>query len=122
MSRNGDLIWRVYLQVDLPAVTKTAGEFAWTFNLGNVLVKQVEVEIGGQRIDRQYGDWMHIWNELTIPAGQVTGYNNMIGHTSDLNSGFDTGTPTATAVAKRLYIPLFFWFCRELIAVKSSQV
>ena len=30
------------------------------------LVSMVEVEIGGQRIDRQYGDWMHIWNQLTM--------------------------------------------------------
>jgi hypothetical protein len=29
----------------------------------------VEVEIGGQRIDRQYGDWMHIWNQLTLSRG-----------------------------------------------------
>ena len=29
-------------------------------------LSQVEVEIGGQRIDRQYGDWMHIWNQLTL--------------------------------------------------------
>ena len=44
----------------------------------------VEVEIGGQRIDRQYGDWMHIWNELTMTAEQQDGYNKMIGNTTQL--------------------------------------
>ena len=28
-------------------------------------IKNVEIEIGGQRIDKHYGDWLHIWNELT---------------------------------------------------------
>ena len=31
-------------------------------------------EIGGQRIDRQYGDWMHIWNQLTLTSKQQMGY------------------------------------------------
>ena len=37
----------------------------------------VEVEIGGQRIDRQYGDWMHIWNQLTLTSEQEGGYHKM---------------------------------------------
>jgi hypothetical protein len=37
---------------------------------GEQLIAQVEVEIGGQRIDRHYGDWMHIWNQLTMTSEQ----------------------------------------------------
>ena len=44
----------------------------------------VEVEIGGQRIDRQYGDWMHIWNQLCLTAEQERGYNKMVGQTTQL--------------------------------------
>ncbi len=64
ISRNGDLIHRVYLQVTLPEVrtTEVTSSFRWLNWLGHVLVKNVEVEIGGQRIDKHYGDWMHIWN------------------------------------------------------------
>ena len=57
MSRNGDLIHRVYLRVELPKVTvpKVAGGvatgFRWLNWLGHILVKTVEVEIGGQRIN-----------------------------------------------------------------------
>lgn len=58
ISRNGDLIHRVYLRVLLPNVTLTAPgtlnnavAFRWLNWLGHILIKSVEVEIGGQRID-----------------------------------------------------------------------
>ena len=56
VSRNGDLIHKVYLQVDLPALTGTT--VAWTHNIGHVLIDEVSIEIGGQTIDKQYGDWL----------------------------------------------------------------
>lgn len=46
ISRNGDLIHRIYLQVVLPALT--SGE--WVEFPGVRLIKAVEIEIGGQRI------------------------------------------------------------------------
>ena len=52
----------------------------FTYGFGNALVKQAEIEIGGQLIDRQYGDWMNIWTELTIPEGKRAGYDNMVGN------------------------------------------
>ena len=82
VSRNGDLMHRVYLQVTVPAVTAadSTSSFRWVNWLGHVLIKNVEVEIGGQRIDKHYGDWMHIWNELTQTAGHKVGYANMVGN------------------------------------------
>jgi hypothetical protein len=53
ISRNGDLIHRMYLRVELPDVLVPAGTgFRWVSWLGHALVKTVEVEIGGQRIDK----------------------------------------------------------------------
>ena len=64
ISRNGDLAYRTYLQVTLPEIGQsldTGDVYArWLDCPGEQLVAQVELEIGGQRIDRQYGDWMHI--------------------------------------------------------------
>ena len=85
ISRNGDLAYRTYLQVTLPEINQQMananaqgddqGVFArWLDYPGEQLVAQVEVEIGGQRIDRQYGDWMHIWNQLYLTAEQERGY------------------------------------------------
>ena len=106
----------------------------------------VEVEIGGQRIDRQYGDWMHIWNQLTLTAEQERGYNKMVGQTTqltylvdpsfaDVDSACANNTVPAAVCAPRnalpettLYVPLQFWFCRNpglalpLIALQYHEV
>ena len=58
VSRNGDLIHKVYLQVDLPALTMSTGTVHWTRNIGHVLIDYVNIEIGGQEIDKHYGDWL----------------------------------------------------------------
>ena len=114
VSRNGDLMHKVYLQVTVPAL---AGVEIWGKNLGQALIKYAEVEIGGQRIDKHYGDWMHIWNELSQEAGKKDGYDEM------------TGADMAAASAETdLYIPLEFWFCRNpglalpLIALQYHEV
>jgi hypothetical protein len=80
IARNGDLITRVYLQVTLPEVADMSGNeyFAWVPYVGQFLIDYVEVEIGGQRIDKHYGDWLHIWNELTLPTGKQLAYLNMV--------------------------------------------
>jgi hypothetical protein len=52
ISRNGDLIHRMYLRVTLPSVTVGSNKgFRWLNWLGHILVKNVEIEIGGQRIN-----------------------------------------------------------------------
>ena len=150
ISRNGDLISRVYLQTTLPQVTLTsAGQFRWLNWIGHVMIRYVEIEIGGQRIDRQYGDWMHIWNELTQAAGKKEGYAQMVGNVPRLvqpitNPGATSPTlnalPQASTLAfgecdltscmpeTTLYIPLEFWFCRNpglalpLIALQYHEV
>ena len=85
ISRNGDLAYRTYLQLTLPEInTEHAAYARWLDFPGHQLVSQVEIEIGGQRIDRQYGDWMHIWNSLTQSKEQEVGYHNMVGQTTAL--------------------------------------
>ena len=145
VSRNGDLIHRVYLQVELPSVSVAAGEyFRWVNWVGHALIKNVEVEIGGQRIDKHYGDWLHIWNELTQTSGKQAGYASMVGNVDRLfrpvSGGKSVGGGTLgdspRAVKDQqgvmpkttLFIPLQFWFCRNpglalpLIALQYHEV
>jgi hypothetical protein len=113
ISRNGDLIGRMYLEVKLPEISKNIddgsaeyddyGTTRWKDNLGHALLKTVELQIGGQMIDRQYGRWMHIWNELTLNTGVRSGFDNMVG----------THGEKIPAKDAKLYIPLEFWFCRN---------
>ena len=155
ISRNGDLCYRTYLQVTLPEINQDMkpstgspdGVYArWLDFPGEQLIAQVEVEIGGQRIDRQYGDWMHIWNQLTMSSEQQRGYYKMIGHTTQLVYITDpsfadisgpcaaSGGPSQVCAPRKalpettLYIPLLFWFCRNpglalpLIALQYHEV
>jgi hypothetical protein len=124
VSRNGDLIHKVYLQVELPSVDPSGGNFNWVENVGHVLVEEVSIEIGGQTIDKHYGEWLTIWNELTQTSERANGYDAMIGNVDSL-----TGNGAAeTTPAYTLYVPLQFWFCRNpglalpLIALQYHEV
>lgn len=129
ISRNGDLIQQMYLEAVLPNVTGGGASAVWTYGVGNAMVKQVEVEIGGQLIDRQYGDWMNIWTELTTPAGRRHGYDNMVGNAVAASSEQAGALDADGASPKvRLYVPLQFWFNRNpglalpLIALQYHEV
>ena len=147
ISRNGDLCYRTYLQVTLPEINQSMAKYArWLDYPGEQLIAQVEVEIGGQRIDRQYGDWMHIWNQLTMSSEQKRGYFKMIGNTTQLTYITDPGftdisgpcastgsvnqvcAPRNALPETTLYIPLQFWFMRNpglslpLIALQYHEV
>ena len=158
ISRNGDLAYRTYLQVTLPEINQSMGNTSynslatnhgvyarWLDFPGEQLVAQVEVEIGGQRIDRQYGDWMHIWNQLTMTSEQQRGYFKMIGNTTQLtfitdpsfaavDGPCDSTAPRQVCAPRNalpettLYVPLQFWFCSNpglalpLIALQYHEV
>ena len=96
ISRNGDLISRAYL------VIKTTDKKLVPY-FGLKVIKYAEVEIGGQRIDKHYAEWMYIWNELSMPVGKKEGYYNMVGG----KGGDELGNIS-------LYVPLEFWFCRNI--------
>jgi hypothetical protein len=119
VSRNGDLIKDMWLECTFGSVTSAA-----VYGLGNALVKQVELEIGGQLIDRQYGEWMNIWSELTVAEGKRVGYDAMVGNFA---AGVTTGT-TANKPETKLDVPLMFWFNRNpglalpLIALQYHEV
>ena len=127
ISRNGDLIQQMYLEVVLPVPGGITGG-NWTYGVGNALIKQAEIEIGGQLIDRQYGDWMNIWTELTIPAGKRDGYDNMVGNAIKSGGNSSQCGGILQDANPRLYVPFQFWFNRNpglalpLIALQYHEV
>ena len=142
ISRNGDLVHKMYIRVvngatnldcDCSAKNIVVGscagptcpipvipdsEFASGAGVNNQsvcandIVDSIEVEIGGQKIDKHYGDWLNIWTELTTPASKAAGTEELL----NLEKG------------KYSYVPLQFWFNRNpglalpLIALQYHEV
>jgi hypothetical protein len=113
ISRNGDLIHRMYVQCTLTeGLDNTPAPLGLVNNVGHRILENVELEIGGQRIDKHYSQWLDIWSELSVSNGKEAGYNLMV----------DAGTGNTH------YVPLQFWFCRNpglalpLIALQYHEV
>jgi hypothetical protein len=110
VARNGDLVGRMY-------VTSTTS----TTTDGSGIVDSAEVEIGGQKIDKQTAEWMHIWNELSTPESKAAALKTMQGCVS-------SGHATEVNAVGMLQVPLQFWFCRNpglalpLIALQYHEV
>jgi len=139
ISRNGDLITQCFLKVVTPEI-RYAGEFnnfghvefAWVRHLGHAIIEDVELEIGGAPIDKQYGDWLHIWKELTTKPGQEEALAKMLGDVPEMTSistlSWDVPDNTLLKPSYTLYIPLQFYFCRNnglalpLIALQYHHV
>ncbi len=135
ISRNGDLVSNLWLDVLMDGTlnldTTTSDYTNWTNNTGHALVQDCEVEIGGQRIDRHYSEWLDIWNELTDhEEAEWTGLNKHAAKNAYLLGGAGHAATSAATphMVTRLYVPLKFWFCRNpglalpLIALQYHEV
>jgi hypothetical protein len=127
INRNADLMYKTYLEVQLPDTVSANVKWSAAFErrLGYQLLKKIEVEIGGQIIDTHYGEWLYLWENLTSNFDNSVKLDSMLG-------GYLGGTETsAVSCGGRpaiLYIPLQFWFCRNpglalpLIALQYHEV
>lgn len=142
IGRHADLLYSTYLEVVLPSTTD-GGSLPEgknnNFNndqsrLGYNLIRYIELDIGGQVIDRQYGEWMYLWDALTSDAPQQDKFLKMVGagaasgayappDVSQCSAG--SGRPALPTV---LYVPLFFFYTRNpgaalpLIALQYHEV
>jgi hypothetical protein len=126
ISRNGDLVYRMYIE------TKGTLDPGDVNNPGAWLIKTIELEIGGQQIDKHSGAWMEIWAELTEPNDSGAIYDGKDDHNGTLFQKM-AGMAGACgdgnwAAGGKLFIPLQFWFCRNpglalpLIALQYHEV
>ena len=116
----GDLVKDIIFDILLPVLPTG---YYWTNGIGNVLIKQVDLEIGGQLIDRHYSEWLDIWSQLTINASKIDAYNGMVGNYNSIATLEDNAL-----LPLRLHVPMFFWFNRDyamvlpLIALQFHEV
>ncbi len=108
IPRFGDLLGTIFLDLQLPALTLAADNspVSYVNSPGHALIEEITFEIGEQEIDKQTGEFMELWTQLTTPAGQVDALNNMIARGN-------TYTAPQLFGAQNLLIPLQFWFCRN---------
>lgn len=124
LSRNGDLVKDILFTFTLPAIysnhsTTSGRNFRWIERIGEMIIKEVTFNIGGRQIDKHYGEWLHIWSELTLLAEHREGYNKMIGNVVEVYnpesieyiSGYPTSTATIPSIkSRKIYVPLKFFF------------
>lgn len=117
IDRNADLISNIYFVFDLPEVKKSGNNvFRYVEFLGETIIEEYYITIGGNIIDKQYGEWLHIWNELSLETGKRYGYEKMIGNTPEIYKPDDYNqidNGNIQSPAKRIVVPLKFWFNRS---------
>ena len=156
ISRNGDLIGAMHVAIPDKKITSQEAdghiENGPQSRLFKHHIKEVTIEIGGQQIDKHYGNWLDIWYDLSTDLvskpkdnlftspwfGQV-GSLNLTGGQDYSDSAVDGGSPitgdgvfptsgTNAGMFGKSYIPLQFWFNRNaglalpLIALQYHEV
>ena len=111
VARNGDLIGEMFLELTTTQIADTANT-CW---IAERAIEDVELSIGGQRIDKHYQRWWRLYSELYLDESKKVNYGKM------------TSNPQASS-AKSVYLPLIFFFNRNpglylpLIALQYHEV
>ena len=134
IPRNGDLVGRCYLRVKLSTTA------IWSRIDMRRLIKNCELEIGGQRIDKQYYQWQACWQQLSYGQSakeslKVLTETAGLQFSSNIEQNTSSGTNSnlaglSSSVTKNdyYYLPLDFFFCRHaglalpLIALQYHEV
>ena len=148
--RNGDLISEMWLDINIPegnifkidnSDTDTTNYIKYTPNTGHAYIDNVEIEIGGETIDKHYGHWLDVYQELTdkdqhendfLNKPKTSTINYLLNKPNgELNTdGSDkAGNDNKHADTKlQLYVPLKFWFNRNpglslpIVALQHHEV
>lgn len=104
IDKKADLLSDILLEIELPALQTYV---SWTNGIGYYMIDWVELQFGGEPIDRITGDFMNLWMELTTTAGKKQSLYDMIGKFSTFTNNTQTGS-------LKLLVPLPFWFCRSI--------
>jgi hypothetical protein len=143
VGRHADLLYSTYVEVQLPSNNADGTDAVWNNDqqrLGYNLIRYAELDVGGQIIDRQYGEWMFLWDCLSSDSAQSNKLTIMVGMTKANGIPLDHGAQSypetlgcsgangRPSLPNTLYIPLFFFFTRNpgmalpLIALQYHEV
>lgn len=140
IERHGDMVQQIYFVVELPDILPNYEGFRWVENLGEALIDNYYVTIGGIMVDRQYGEQLHIQNSLSMPTDKRQVYEKMIGNRKELIEPFKPFQLTHNNLtlyleeiypavpSRKIYMVFNLWFNRDpslalpLIALQYSDI
>ena len=97
IARNGDLVQDMYLEMKAKSGLSSSSKGASAIYAAERAIKDIEVSIGGQRIDRHFQKWWRLFDNLYHTEAKKADYAKM---TSNTQNG-------------AIYLPLIFWFNRH---------
>ncbi|HEY9703562.1 MAG TPA: major capsid protein [Allocoleopsis sp.] len=105
IPKKGDFLHKCYLSFTLPPLVKTSGNYAgWTNSIGHAMIDYIELEIGGLVVDKHYGLYLELLNELSEKRDSHS--DKMIGKFNHIQL-LETNAESSTTYL----VPLKFWFC-----------
>ena len=113
IARNGDLVGDMYLELESDTDSTVTSNVTVDNNwVAERAINNVELSIGGQRIDKHYQKWWRLYSELYLDEAKKTNWAKM----------------TTAKDGKTVYLPLVFFFNRNpglylpLIALQYHEV
>ena len=130
IGRHADLLYSTYLEVVLPPGEVFNND---SHRLGYNLIRYVELDIGGQVIDRLYGEWLFLWDMLSNSFDKRTALDDAVGFNASQTYTVPAplacnGTNGRPPMPKVCYIPLTFFYTKNpgaalpLIALQYHEV
>jgi len=126
VGRHADLLYKTYLEIDFPEQPgiQSTGYINYTNSTANALIKKIDMEIGNKLIDRHYGMWYDIRNEIY----EKQFYEHYLTN-KQVNANTEIANYEQTTLPQlKVYLPFHFWFCNNpglalpLIALQYHDV
>lgn len=122
IDRHGDMVSQIYLVFELPDIEFDEVLFQWIDNIGEAFIETAQISINGNVIDKQTGEFKHLYNNLTYGIDKKFMLEKMTGHrrVPDRKLSY---TPYGTVIepfgpkyinSRKVYVPMNFWFNRSI--------
>lgn len=135
IGRNADLLQDVHFAFELPAIYSDGNlRFRWIDKVANYMIYSASVRVDTNVIDIQYGEWLDVWNELTLTQDKREAYDKMTGNVYEFTNpttlnnrivitnnwldyqyypDYSTLNGAPSIPSRRFYVPLNFWFTKN---------
>lgn len=114
VDKFGDMIYKMNLYFTLPELPQIYNidgskneivKYAWSKNIGHVIINYIDFEINDVLIDKQYGEWLHIFHTIKDDDKNI---DKMIGNIPELYE-FTSSKPEY-----KIIVPLYFYFNNDI--------